>query len=133
MKLYNALIKKNQADKIEDVILIKEGFSFAAFILSGIWFLYHKMWREVLLLILLNCALVFLGKFLSTSSATLLEIAFSFMVALNANQYFLDHLKKKNYQFVGVVFGQNLAEAKVNFMGNFKDNPTVFDDAILKP
>lgn len=122
MKLYNALVKKNSSGKIEDFILLREGFSFSAFIFSGLWFLYHKMWREFLLLILINCAFVFLGKFLSNFDHILLEAAFAFMIALNANSWRCEHLKTKNYEFAGVIFAQNLSDAKIRFVKGFEKN-----------
>ena len=131
MKLYSALIKKDSAGKIEDIALPKEGFSFYAFIFSGLWFLYHKMWREALLVALLNCVFIFLGKFLSNFDYVSLEIIFAFMIAINANAWLFEHLKKKNYTFVGVIFGNNLAGARVNFLKNYGDNREAFADKIL--
>lgn len=137
MKPYNAIIKKNKEGKIEDVILLKEGFSFFAFLFSGLWFLYYRMWKELLALIIINVAFAIFGKFSSDFNKFLLEIAFLFMVALNATYWLCDHLKKKGYEFVGVVFGENCTNAKIRFVKNleadFKPNTPEFDDSILNP
>ncbi len=133
MKLYNALVKKNNYGEIEDVILLKEGFSSYAFLFSGLWFLYHKMWREFLLLLLLNCFLVFLAKFLPTFSHISLEIAVALMIALNANYWLIEHLKKKNYMFAGMIFGENFDEAHSRFLiKNYGDNSAVFAHKVLR-
>ncbi|MDX2082643.1 MAG: DUF2628 domain-containing protein [Rickettsiales bacterium] len=122
MKTYNALIKKNQEGKITDFLLLKEGFSFTAFLFSALWFLYHKMPKEFFVLSLINIIFAFAQKisFLSGENKFILEIAFFFIVAINANYWFANDLEKKGYEFVGVVFGDNLASAKIRFIENLK-------------
>ena len=137
MKIFNALIKKNSAGKIEDVVLLKEGFSWAAFFFSGLWFLYYKMWKEFLMLMLVNVALVSFSKISSDFDKISLEIAFVFIVALNANYWLCEHFKKKNYEFVGLVFGDDCAGAKLRFIKNLEADQKLsaddFDDSILNP
>ena len=134
MKPYNALIKKDKSGKIENFVLLKEGFSFSAFLFSGLWFLYHKMGREFLLLILLNCAFALLGKILSNVDHFLLTFAFAFMVALNANSWLSENLQKKNYEFAGLIFAENLIDAKKRFVKSFEDQnhaADVFADSLF--
>ena len=137
MKLYSVLIKKNNSEKIEDLIFVKEGFSFAAFFFSNLWFLYHRMWREFFLLILVNFIFAYFFTLLSDFDKIFLQIAFVFIVALNANHWLCEYLKKKNYQFVGLVFGADLTNAKIRFLNNFQTdcekNNFEFDEAILDP
>jgi len=137
MKLYSALIKKNKEGKIEDVVLLKDGFSFPAFFLSGLWFLYHKMWKEFLGLILVNITLVSISKIYAHFDLISLEILFAFIVALNANYWLCEHLRKRNYEFVGLVFGTSYSNAKFRFIKNlevdYKVDPSEFDDSILNP
>lgn len=138
MKIYNALIKKNKEGKIEDVVLIKEGFSFFAFLFSSLWFLYHKMWREFLALALINFAIVSTGNGLfGELDKFFLEFALILIVGLNANYWFCDHLKRKDYEFIGLVFGENQENAKLRFIKNFEADQSFdaneFDDSILNP
>ena len=122
MKLYNALIKKNQEGKIEDIALLKEGFSLTAFLFSALWFLYHKMRKEFLVLLLANIVFLYAGKlnFLSGFDKFCLEIAFFFVVAFNANYWLVDDMKKRGYEFVGLVFGSDAADAKLRFVENLQ-------------
>lgn len=138
MKLYNALIKKNNQGTIEDIILIKEGFSYPAFFFSGLWFLYHKMWKEFAVLALINILFAVSSKISSGFDKAALEFAFIFIIALNANYWFCEKLlKTKNYEFIGLVFGDNAANAKLRFIKNLEAdheiNQTEFDDSILNP
>src|SRR4051812_36267366 len=104
MKIYNALIKKNSKGKITDLILLKEGFSYAAFFFNGLWFLYHKMWREFLAVLLVNWALAS-PHFLPEFDQIFLLIAFVFITSFNANYWLVEHLKKQNYELVDLVPG----------------------------
>ncbi len=137
MRLYNALIKRNSEEKIEDVILLKEGFSFFAFCFGPFWFLSHKMWNEFFVLIALNISFAFFANDFFRSNKILLEILFSFMIAINANYWFGEHLRKKNYQFVGLIFGSSKSNAQLRFAQNFspnsQNNINEFGDAILDP
>lgn len=137
MKTFNALIKKNKEGKIEDIVLVKDGFSFSSFFFSGLWFLYHKMWHEFFALMMAGAMLCFFGDFIPSLDKFFLQLAFVFIVALNSNDWFCEHLKKKNYEFVGLVFGDDYASAKMRFVKNLKADyeidPSDFDDSILNP
>ncbi|MBU6140700.1 MAG: DUF2628 domain-containing protein [Proteobacteria bacterium] len=130
MKLYNVLVKKNPAGKIQDIVLLKDGFSWLAFFFSGLWFLYHRMWKEFLVLIVVNTAFVVLAKISSGLDRALLEAAFLFLVALNANYWRCEHLKKNGYELVGLVFGANKIDAKLHFVEDLEDE---FCETILDP
>lgn len=133
MKLYNILIKKDSAKKIEDVVLIKEGFSWLAFFFSGLWFLYHKMWKEFLVIIAINIAFFFLGKLISDFDKVLFESAFVFVIALNANYWLCEHLKKKHYEAAGLILGHNHVEAKLHFFQGSSLDLSEFSSSILDP
>jgi hypothetical protein len=137
MKIYNAFIKKNKEGKVEDIVFVKEGFSFFAFLFSGLWFLYHKMWSEFFVFLLASTALSYGFEFIPEFDKFFLELAFVFIVALNANYWLCENLKNKNYEFVGLVFGGNRTEAKIRFVKNLEADVSAsaieFDDSILNP
>ena len=43
-KIYNIYIKKDADNALEDIIMVKEGFSIFAFIFSVFWAAYHRAW-----------------------------------------------------------------------------------------
>lgn len=133
MKLYSAFIKKNNSNKIQDVILLKEGFSFLALFFNGLWFFYHKMWREFLVLILVNIIFATFGEVWPSFDKFFLEIALVITIAINANNWLAQHLKNNGYQFVGMFFGRDLEEAQLNFSKSYNINSAEFDDEILNP
>lgn len=92
------------------------------------------MGREFLLLILLNFAFALLGKILLDDDHFLLALAFAFMIALNANNWLSENLQKKNYEFAGLIFAENLTDAKKCFVKSFEDQnhaADVFADSLF--
>lgn len=136
MKLYNALVKKNQLGKIEDIIMIKEGFSWKAFIFNAIWFVYHRMWKEIIILLAISFAFGFFAKMSNDFDKASLQLALFFMVSLNANHWLCDKFKRKGYDFVGIVFGNNSTNAKLRFVQKLQKkefDTDQFGDAFLNP
>lgn len=132
MKLYNVLIQKDRTEKITDIMLIKDGFSWGSFLFNGLWFLYHKMWQEFLLLTVITGFLTNSEKFSDSFDGILLSFALSLIVAFNANYWLCEHLKKKKYQFMGLVFGANIEDARMRFIHNLQADIEV-GDSILNP
>ena len=138
MNLYKGLVKFDKDNKIEDIIVIDEGFSWGALILNPIWFLFHKMWLEFFLflsiLILFNWTSRF-GIYDFFMQASLI-----FMMALNSKSWYFDALtKRKKYCFMAMVFGTNATEAKIKFINQInlqnKENneKIIFSDNLLNP
>jgi hypothetical protein len=120
MKLYNVFIKQDSKGAIEDIRLLKDGISFLALIFTPLWFLYYRMWKEFFAVIIVTAIFSNLSGTFSGGEDILLEFILVFMIALNANYWLGEHLRKnKHYNFSGIVFGKNAAEAKLNFARNF--------------
>lgn len=140
MKLYNVLIKKDQNGKIEDVVLLDEGFSFYAFLFGAFWFLYHRMWLNAAVIFAINLALQYFEdqEIFTKIDSTFLQIAFLVIVAYNASHWFGEHLARLNYKNNGFVLAENKAEARikaVQTLHNDYQNLTIdeFSDAIVDP
>jgi len=129
MNLYYALVKRNDENKISDLVFVKESFSWNAFFFSGFWFLYHKMWKEFLLITLITISISFSEKILLASDLIFLQFVFFSALAMNANYWFLQHLEKKDYVFIDSVFAKNKLDAHRNFLEEFSSDQ--FDDEIL--
>lgn len=125
MKLFNIYIKKSENQSIEDLAVIKNGFSIFAFLFNILWFLQHKMWKESSALILVSTVfgVLFHRGWFGSLDMFGLELGLLLIVGLNANYWYEQHLLKLKYQFAGCVFGKNRDEAKLRFVSNcFKDD-----------
>lgn len=137
MKLYNVLTLNNKDGKTDDVIFLKEGFSWLAFIFNIFWFLYHKMWKESFALLLIAGVFVLFeeSKIIYGDSKIIVEILLDFIIALNAYHWLCESLIKKGYQFEGVIFAKNAAQARLRYVQNLEVDVKAgeFSDAILDP
>lgn len=137
MKLYNVLLKKNKEGKIEDIILLKDGFCWMAFFFSIFWFLYHKMWKESFVLFSANIAIAILSSngVITGEAKFFLEIIFAIFIAINANYWLLESLKTRGYEFSGLIFGSNAVSAKIRFMKDLESDleNMDFDNSIVNP
>jgi hypothetical protein len=125
MKLFNIYIKKSESQTIEDLVVIKDGFSFPALLFNIFWFLQHRMWKECFGLVLVNAVFIFIFNkgWFGSFDIFALELGLALIISLNANYWYEQHLLAQQYQFVGCVFGKNRDEAKLRFVSNcFKDD-----------
>ena len=144
MKLFNIYIKKSEDQKvqasnqenlnnpqnnnlagnsgmIEEISAIKTGFHYGAFIFNLFWFLFYRMWKEALILSVVNLVMVVIySKGIFTFWDLIIMIfGLSLIMGLNAGYWLEQFLRKENYKFVGCVFGKNKEEAKLRFISNY--------------
>ncbi len=139
MSLYSIYLKNNKDDQIEDVICLKDGFSWPAFFFGPFWFIYHKMLKEFLILIIVNIFFTNLSwnNFLGNIDFFILQIGFAILVAINANFWRDLSLKKKNYQFCSSIISDNSELACARFIEGLTNDKnfdlTKFSDIIVNP
>ncbi|MBL6664775.1 MAG: DUF2628 domain-containing protein [Rickettsiales bacterium] len=131
MKAYNILIKRDSSNKIEDLAVIKEGFSFTAFLFGVLWFLYHRMFKEVLILLLVVMLIQQIASFSSGFDDMLLELGLAVIIALNANFWLIQKLKRDGYEFVGMTKADDIEKARMEVVNDF--DKKVFSDKFLDP
>ena len=138
MNLYKGLVKFDKDNKIEDVVVIDEGFSWGALIFNPIWFLFHKMWLEFFLFLSILIFFNWTSRF--GIYDFFMEASLIFMMALNSKSWYFDALtKRKKYCFMAMVFGMNATEAKIKFINQInlqnKENneKIIFSDNLLNP
>jgi hypothetical protein len=134
MKLYNSYLKKSQTGSAEDLILIKNGFSYPAFFFTPLWIIHHKMWKELFALIFIFLAFHLLHQQTLLNNGDILSVYFSLalMIGVNANYWYSELLSNDNYQFMGCIFGKSSEAAKVKFIDNYlQDERNGFADSIF--
>ena len=138
MKLYRALVKFDKDNKIENIVVVDDGFSWKALFFNPLWFLFHRMWIEFIMFLLIFFCFGIFSKF--GDYDILMKISLIFMIALNSKTWYIDFLTKyKKYTFVGVAFGSNAVEAKIKIIEqiklNNKENPEeiIFSESLLNP
>lgn len=140
LKLYSSFIKKDKNNKVEDIAIVCEKFSFSAFFLSLLWFLFYKMWQSAILLVLVEIVLVKLRNlsFISNFDFFMLNLAILFFIAMNASSWRGKKLEKKDYKRKNYVLAQNEEEARLKAMKSWhRNSPDLgfqrFSEEIIDP
>jgi len=114
MKVYTVHTHPGDADPMENAILIREGFNFWAFLLSGLWALYHRLWLGFFGLVTVSFLCTFAvelfdgGPEMDFALALVTGIGFG----LIANDLRRRKLAAKGWQMVDIVAGQDETDAE---------------------
>ncbi len=127
MKVYTVHLRREGQDLDHDIVLVKEGFNWAALLFTGVWALWHRMWWPALALVAISA---FVGAVMSGVGAdhftqTLFNTAVAVVVALLANDLRRGALAKAGYAEAGVVCGKDPDAALLSFM---QANPGRLED-----
>jgi hypothetical protein len=93
--------------------LVKEGFSWPAFVFGVVWALYHRLWIVAALLVALTTGLgvAFEELRLDPVSASLIFFAVAVLVGMFGNDWKRASLRRRGYRADGVVTAANLETA----------------------
>ncbi len=123
-KIYSVYLKPKAKEPLETVELIQEGFSFPAFILTGLWTLYHRLWVASFMVFAVNfCVTLWTeaaGHNVSiTAYLTVIQLGLSVIVSLCGNDWRAQKLERRGYQLVDVVTGGSRIEAERRFFERY--------------
>ena len=117
LRLYTVHLPPPSSDDMVPV-LIKEGFSWGAFLFNVIWTLWHKLWIESAALLALCLALGVIADFinLSESIETAILQAVGVVVGLSGNDWRRESYRRRGYRDAGVVSGPDAENALRRFL-----------------
>ncbi|ABS62856.1 conserved hypothetical protein [Parvibaculum lavamentivorans DS-1] len=105
------------------LVLVKEGFSFPAFLFSWAWLLWQRLWIAFGFWLLLVAATSFIvERLLGAEAATVCSLALQLLLGFEANDIRRWTLERKGYRLTGIVGGSSLEEAERNFFARW-DGP----------
>ena len=118
MRTYSLHVRPAGASADGDAVLIREGFSWAAFLLSVPWALWHGLWRAAIVLIVAGAAIgVVVALFgLDAFSQTVVGLGYGLIVGLAAPDLRRRGLARRGYVERGIVVGRNRAEAEFRYL-----------------
>lgn len=99
-------------------VFVREGFSLPALIFSVMWFLFHRMWRDALLIFVVVVVIVMVvaGGDLGDLMGNVLRGIFGLAVAVFAHDIRRAFLARSGFREVGVASGGNVEEAALEYM-----------------
>jgi hypothetical protein len=113
LRIYTVHLRRPVRDQDKDVVLVKEGFSWPAFLFSGLWALWNRLW------------LVALGLCLDPLSEIAISIGFALLVGFVANDLRRWTLAGRGYFEADVVAAPDALAAELRF---YEHRPTVLAD-----
>lgn len=105
------------AARANRVAFVKEGFSWPALFFSALWLIFHRMWIELIVLLIAFAALEWLYVS-SVDGRAVLELAGFALVllfAFEANDLRGFALVRRGYQPIGVAMGEDRETAELSF------------------
>ncbi|MCF8470008.1 MAG: DUF2628 domain-containing protein [Parvibaculum sp.] len=113
------------------LVLVKEGFSFPAFVFSWMWLLWHRLWVALGLWLGLTVLVSLIADFLyGAGAAAICSLALQLVLGFEANDIRRWTLARRGYRFAGITGGATIEDAERLFFGKW-DRP--LDAARLTP
>ena len=109
MRIYLVHISTKVDERKQMPIILRDGFSCPAFLFTAVWAVWHKLWKQALMIILIWVAG---GSFLYYLGAAdflyfLAFLGFALMVGFIANDFLSKALCRRGFQLVGLVAAKN--------------------------
>jgi len=105
MRIYTVHCRPGSREPDAEAILIKEGFSWPAFLIAPLWLLFQKLWLAVFVVIVFGLALALGLEFAGADPATALVagLGFSLFIGFGANDWRRAKLVRIGYRITGIV------------------------------
>lgn len=117
MRVYTVHLRRPIADPERDVVLVKEGFCWPAFLFGALWALWNRLWLVAGVLICIeagvNLALPKIG--LDEYSTALIGLGLALLAGYLGNEARRWTLFRRGFLEVGVVTGETMDGAERRF------------------
>lgn len=101
----------------ESAQFVEEGFNVTAFLFSGLWALYHRLWWPVLAILLCNLIIVQLQHegSISDIGRVILQAGLNLFIGFQANDWLRAKLARRGFVLTDIVSGDSLIRAQQRF------------------
>ena len=98
-------------------VFVRDGFSFWAFLLTGLWMLRHRLWLVLIGYIVVAAALQVAGYMIGASASVMFGVGFllSLLVGFEAATLRRFTLARRGWKNVGIVVGDDVEAAERRF------------------
>ena len=107
----------NRLESAEELIFVKDGFSWLAAVLPAVWLLWRRMWVE--LVVFMAVAGVITWAFTQAGAAELgnaILLAIQIVFGFEAGALYSAALERRGWQIVGTVSGRNEEDCERRFL-----------------
>jgi hypothetical protein len=114
-------VKKDFIERADELVFVKDGFSFWAMIAPPIWMIYHRLWWPLIgffiVLGFLQISTYLLG--ISPDDGGLLFVGLLIVFGFLANDFRRMMLEYSHYKLIGAVVGHSQLECERRFFDNW--------------
>lgn len=121
MKIYTVHHRQEASGSLtglgEDVVLVKEGFSWPAFFVPLIWLIYKRMWIVLAFYVAATAGLMVLAQsiIMPESAVFVATLVLNLILGLEGNDLYRWTLGRRRYREQAVVVGRNLVTAEQRY------------------
>lgn len=117
MRVYTVHLHRPLLEPERDVVLVKEGFSWPAFLFSVLWALWHGLWLVALGLIAVQAVIsgIAAAVNLNPLGDLILSVGFALIVGFVGGDLRRWTLSRRGFAEAGVVAGENASSAERRF------------------
>ena len=107
MRIFTVHLRRHGLDPDHDLIVVKEGFSWPAFFLTGFWALYQRLWLAAALMFAVATAINLVAFVLGADrlSQVVLQLAFAGAIGFIANDLKRGKLARMGFAWAGIASG----------------------------
>lgn len=115
--------RPGEAEALDRAVLVADGFSWAAFAFTVVWFLFHRLWVAALIVLVGLLALAFGGYALglSTTAGTVLTFLASVLIGFEASSLRRWTLARRGYVMRDALVARDDAEAEARALARWLD------------
>ena len=118
MRIYSVHIRRHGLDPDRDVALVKEGFSWPAFLFNIFWALWHRHWLAVATMFAIPLAIATFTNFVGLAPAglTVLILGWLVIVGMTANDVRRCYLDRGGFVEDGIAAGESTDDALYSYL-----------------
>lgn len=117
MRIYAVYELQDPKAANQQVVLVREGFSWPALLIAPLWTLWHRMWPVAFVVWAATLGLAFLPQWVAGTDAlsSLGSLTLMLVMGLVGNDLRVWWLNMAGFELSGVVGGRNVAEAEQRY------------------
>lgn len=121
VKIYTVHVKQGDYRAPQRPVFVREGFNWGAFVFSGFWTLYHRMWLHTLLIFAFNVFIIALAKYhlFSHESGAVIRLGAQVMIGFWANDWLRSTLARRGYVFTDITASDSKLRAEQRYFERY--------------
>jgi len=120
LHIYTVHINPSLPHPYEDAKFVEEGFNWKAFIFTGLWALYNRLWLAAILMFIINGSILVLTMHHSNAMGlSLIEFSWHLIIGYSGNDLIRSKLKKLGFIIADIVTGDSKLRAEQRFFDRY--------------